>query len=163
MDLGTSITAILIAIACIIPFIIMNKINARRERQFLQPLFSLAQNHHSRVSQYDTWSNAAVGIDYHRGMVFFFKKIDNTEVSRQVTLSEIRKCRIVQVTKTASDEPDNFKPIAKIELTFEHLDKTKPDTILEFYNADADGGTLTGELQLVEKWRLLINNKMAAK
>ena len=163
MDLGTSITAILIAIACIIPFVIMHKINARRERQFLQPLFSLAHNHHSKVSQYDIWSNAAVGIDHTTGMVFFFKKVNNAEISWQVSLADIRKCRVVQVTKTSIDELDNFKPIAKLELAFEYLDTSKPDTLLEFYNADADGSTLTGELQLVEKWRQLINNKMVTK
>ena len=163
MDLGTSITAILIAIACVIPFIIMNKINARREREFLHPLFSLAKHHHSRVSQFDTWSNAAVGIDHKTAMVFFFKKVNNTEISRHVRLTEIKKCRVVQETKTAYDELDNFRPIAKLELALEPLDKTKPDILLEFYNADADGGNLTGELQLAEKWRQLINNSVAAK
>ena len=163
MDLGTLITAILIAVACIIPFIIMSKINNRLERQILQPLFSLAQKHHSKVMQYDTWSNAAVGIDHTTAMVFFFKKVNNTETSQQVSLSEIRKCRIVQVTKTANDGQDNFKATTKLELVFEYLDTSKADTLLEFYDAAADGANLTGELQLIEKWRQLIENKMAAK
>lgn len=163
MDLGTTLTAILIAVVCIIPFVIMNKINTRREQRFLQPLFSMAQNHHSKIKQYDTWINAAVGIDHKTGMIFFFKKVNNIETSRQVHLSEIRKCRVKQVTKIAGDESDNFKAIAKIDLAFEHLDTRKAELLLEFYNADTDGGTLTGELQLAEKWQKLINYKIAAK
>ncbi|MDN3655983.1 hypothetical protein QWZ08_10125 [Ferruginibacter paludis] len=163
MDIGTSVTAILIVIACIIPFVIMNKINARRERQFLQPLFNLAEHHQSRLSQYDTWSHSAIGIDHTNGIVFFFKKINNIETSREIRLSAIKKCRVIHVSKTVNDGQENFKGIARLTLAFEHLDNTKADELLEFYNADSDGESLTGELQLVEKWRHLIDNKMNPK
>lgn len=163
MDLGTTITALLIAAACVIPFVIMNKLNARRERKILEPLFNLAQKHDSTISGYDIWNNAAVGIDNRTEMVFFFKKATGTDIFRQVNLSEIRKCRLIQVTKTSGDEQDNFKPVAKLELVLEHQDSSKADIMLEFYNADLDGGTLTGELQLVEKWRQLIDKKIASK
>jgi hypothetical protein len=163
MDIGTSVTAILIVIACIIPFVIMSKINARRERQFLQPLFNLAKHRQSRLSQYDTWSHAAVGIDHTTGMVFFFKKVNNIETSQEIRLSTIKNCRVYHVTKTVSDGQENFKGIARLTLAFEHLDNSKADELLEFYNAESDGDMLTGELQLVEKWRQLIDNKMSSQ
>jgi hypothetical protein len=141
----------------------MNKINSRREQQFLQPLFNLAQEHHARLSQYDTWSNTAVGIDHNTGMVFFFKKVNNTGISRHVSLSAIKKCRVIQVTKTINDGQDSFKGIARLALAFEHLDNSKADALLEFYDASSDGDNLTGELQLVEKWHQLIHNKMSLK
>jgi hypothetical protein len=141
----------------------MSKINARRERQFLQPLFSMAEHHQSRLSQFDTWSHAAVGIDDTTGMIFFFKKVNKVETSRQVSLSAIKKCRVIHVTKTVGEGQDNFKGIARLTLAFVHKDNSKADELLEFYNADSDGDTLTGELQLVEKWRQLIDNKMNPK
>jgi hypothetical protein len=160
MDIGTSITAILIVLACIIPFVIMSKINARREKQFLQPLFNLAQHYQSRLSQYDTWNNTAVGIDYNTGIVFFFKNVNNTRMSLQVNLSTIKKCRVIKVAKTINDGQDNFLGVAKLALGFEHKDTSKADALLEFYNADSAEAGLTGELQLVEKWRRLIDNKI---
>ena len=33
---------------------------------------------------------------------------------------------------------------------------------VEFYNANTDRLTLTGELQLAEKWCVLVNNKLAS-
>lgn len=141
----------------------MSKINAPRKRQFLQPLLNLAQHNQSRLSQYDTWNNLAVGIDYNTGMVFFFKKVNNTGVSLQVNLSTIKKCRVIQVAKTLNGGQDNFLGVAKLALAFEHKDTSKADALLEFYNADSDEAGLTRELQLVEKWRQLIDNKMNPK
>jgi hypothetical protein len=40
-------------------------------------------------------------------------------------------------------------------------DKNKPDTKVEFYNADYDRLTLTGEVQLSEKWCKILNDKIA--
>jgi len=46
-------------------------------------------------------------------------------------------------------------------LVFSFQDKGKNEVVLEFYNAEYDSSTLTGELQLVEKWCKIFNEKIS--
>ena len=122
----------------------------------------MAQKYNYDVSQHDIWGNAAVGIDKTANIVFFTKKIKETEVAQQISLAEIQKCRVINITKIDSSQNDNFKMIHKLQLSFANRDKAKTETILEFYNADEDGLNLTEEVQLVEKWCRIINDRIDA-
>ena len=88
--------------------------------------------------------------------------MNDIETHQLVTLHEIQRCHVITATRNGSNEDGIFKIIDKLELVFEHRDKRKADTILEFYNADYSSPTLTGELQLVEKWCKMLNDKIAA-
>ena len=56
----------------------------------------------------------------------------------------------------------SIKAFDRIDLVFSNKDKSKADVVVEFYNANTDRLTLSGELQLAEKWCTLINNKVAS-
>ena len=160
MDSGTLIIAILFILVCSIPFVIMG--SKKREKQFLRMLLEMAGKNNGKLSTYDFLTHAAIGIDDRANMIFFVKKVYNMETHQLVTLHKIQKCCVITATRNGSNEDGIFKIIDKLELVFEHRDKRKADTILEFYNADYSSPTLTGELQLVEKWCKMLNDKIAA-
>lgn len=162
MDSGTIIIAILFILVCSIPFIIMGRNSKKREKQFLRTLLEMAHKNNGKLSTCDFLTHAAIGIDNDTNLVFFVKKVNHIETHQLVTLHEIQKCNMITATRNASNEDGIFKIIEKLELAFEHRDKRKADTILEFYNAAYSSPTLTGELQLAEKWRKIINDKIAA-
>ena len=76
--------------------------------------------------------------------------------------AEIRNCRAINTRSTQSSEDGNFRPIEKLQLAFTHLDKNKPDVVFDFYNATNDYSLLNGELQLMEKWQKIANDKLTS-
>ncbi|MEY4875083.1 MAG: hypothetical protein RL708_232 [Bacteroidota bacterium] len=160
MDLGTTITALVIVLICIAPFVVMSRSNKKREKRFLQSLSELAKKSNSTILQHDIWLNAAIGIDEATNMIFFTKKVTDIETAQQVALAEIQKCRVINTSKTVNNNGSNFKAIDKLELAFNYHDKNKAETLFEFYDANAVGSTLSGELQLVDKWCKIANDKI---
>ena len=53
-----------------------------------------------------------------------------------------------------------MKVVDRIELTFVNQDKIKSDTMVSFYNSEYDRLTLSGEIQLAEKWSKIANAKI---
>jgi len=50
--------------------------------------------------------------------------------------------------------------VDKLELSFYPVEKGKPEISIEFYNDEYDSLTLSGELQLAEKWEKLLNEQL---
>jgi hypothetical protein len=155
MDLETTIIGIAVIFICIIPFVVMNRSTKKRERQLLQSIFKLAQKSDCTVSLFDHWNKSAIGVDESIKVIFFTKATDNHEMLAKVNLSEIQKCRVINVTRTVNN--NGFHYIEKLELTLTYHDKNKAESILEFYNANSDSLSLNGELQLIEKWQKIIS------
>ena len=147
---------------CIILFVIINGNKKKKTKQFLQPLNDLAEKENCKVSTYDIWNNSVIGIDDATNRVFVIRKINDSEISQKINLAEIFRCKVVEVSRTSGPKEGNIKAFDRIDLVFSNKDKSKADVIVEFYNANTDRLTLTGELQLAEKWCVLINNKVAS-
>lgn len=162
MDLGTSIVGLVIILICIIPFVIMSINNRKKEKTMLQGLFTFAERNNCKISQHELWNNSLIGIDETANVIFFTKKLKDNEISQQINLTEIQKCRVVNSSKTVNNKDDNFKVVDKLELAFIFNDKNKAEIIIEFYNADYDSLTLSGELLLVEKWCKIIRDRISA-
>ncbi len=77
-----------------------------------------------------------------------------------MNLNEISKCQVINSSRTLNNKEGIVKLVDKLKLTFTPLDKNKPDIILECYNVAFDNLTLSGELQLVDKWCTLSNSKL---
>ncbi len=161
MHLGTTIIAIVITIIFTIPFVILGRNNKRKKNKLLQGLTKIADSHQCTISRFDVWAGNAIGIDDAKHRVFFTRKSNEAETLQQIDLSQIQKCRLINSSRPAGIKGNNFKVTSKLELAFSFLDKNRNDVLLEFYNADYDNLTLTGELQLAEKWFELCNTKIA--
>ncbi|MCC6754323.1 MAG: hypothetical protein IT266_10120 [Saprospiraceae bacterium] len=163
MDLGTTITGIIILLICIIPFVIMYLNNQKREKKLLQELSTFAERNNCKISQHELWNNnSLIGIDETANMIFFIKKLKGNEIMQQINLTEIQKCRVINSGRTVSNKNGSHKVVDKLDLAFTFHDKNKEEIIVEFYNADYDSLTLSGELQLVEKWCKIINDRISS-
>lgn len=153
--MGSIITGLLIVTICVLPFVLMNRRHRKKEKEFLTALYSMAGNRQVKISKYDSWSNAAIGIDANKSVIFFTKRTDEGNINLQVELQDIRQCRIER-----TNSPD-YKSIDRLELFLIPKAKEKAVTALAFYNAAPGSPTLAGELQLAEKWCSTINSRLA--
>ena len=147
---------------CIILFVIINSNKKKKAKQYLLPLNELAENKNCTISRYDIWSDSVIGIDETQNIVFAIRKTKEKESSIEVNLAEIFRCRVAEVSRTSGPKEGSIKAFDRIDLVFSNKDKSKADVVVEFYNANTDRLTLSGELQLAEKWCTLINNKVAS-
>ncbi|RDB02726.1 hypothetical protein [Runella aurantiaca] len=157
MDLGASIVGMIVILICIIPFVLISINNRKKGEKLRQKLFGFAENSNFTISRFDSWHHSSIGIDDQNSIVFFTRTVNDQAFLRQINLSEIQKCRVIISRKTAS----NSGEIERLELAFTYHNKQKSEVILEFYNAAYDSLTLSGELQMVEKWGKIVNDKIS--
>ena len=162
MDSSTTITVGIFILICIILFVIINSNKKKRAKQYLLPLNELAENKDCTISLYDIWSDSVIGIDETKNIVFTIRKTKEKETNLAVNLAEIFRCRVAEVSRTSGPKEGNIKAFDRIDLVFASKDKSKADVVVEFYNANTDRLTLTGELQLAEKWCKIVNDKITS-
>lgn len=161
IDTGTLLTAVFFLLLCTVPFILLNISHKRKVKQNLLLLNGEAAKHNLQVSTFNTWGNTSIGMDEKANVIFFTKRTADGEIAQQVKLAEATKCRIANIKRSESDGGHHYSLTEKLELVFEMRDKSKTETALPFYDILYDGGMLTGELQVAEKWCNIINNKIA--
>jgi len=165
MILTGSIT-ILATISLIVFFQIRNR---NREKKVFSALQTFAKEINSTISSYDSWDKTLVGIDNgENNKLFFLRTISNKEYREVINLSEVMSCRVVIDERTVEYKREKVNVIDKIDLVFSFVNTHKQDVKLEFYNADYDQLTLSGELQLAQKWAgivksILVTNKKLEK
>ncbi|MFM6925881.1 MAG: hypothetical protein ACKOU7_10310 [Ferruginibacter sp.] len=162
LDTGTILTAVFFLLLCIIPFILLNISHRKRVKQNLQLLNREAGKYQVSVNTFNTWGNTSIGMDENANVIFFTKKTADGDTAQLVALTETEKCRIANIKRTESDGDHHYSLTEKLELVFESRDKKKAETALAFFDIEHDGGMLTGELQMAEKWCNIINHKIAA-
>jgi hypothetical protein len=159
IDTGTILTAVFFLLLCTVPFILLNLSHKKRVKQNLLLLNRQAGKSNLTVSTFNTWGNTSIGMDEAANVVFFIKKTTDGDIAQQVAIAAAQKCRIANIKRTESDGNDHYSLTEKLELVFE--DKKKTETALPFYDIQYDGGMLTGELQMAEKWCSIINARIA--
>lgn len=162
MDSNTIVIGGIIVLFGITLYILNIRSKKKKEAQFLQPLSRLAEKDNCKISQYDIWNNSVIGIDTTQNIVFAIRKKKENETSVVVNLAEIFRCRVIEVSRTSGPKEGNSIAFDRIDLAFINKDKSKADVVVEFFDANTDRLTLTGELQLAEKWCVLVNNKLAS-
>lgn len=156
MDSGTTIIGLMFLLFCVIIFMVMISNNRKKEKRLLQSLEKLAKENNCKIVQFDIWNHSVIGIDDATSVLFAIRNAKEESITSRVDLSEIRSCRI---DKTCRESVDN--EIEKLQLVFTNKNKNRPDTLLHFYNREYDTGSLSGELQLIEKWNTIANNTIA--
>jgi len=162
MDSGTTIMGIVILFICVTPIILSTVHNSRKKKKILQGLFDFAEKNNCKISQNGMSNSLTIGIDDTANMVFFRNETKDNEILQQINLSEVQQCRVVNSTRTVKNKNSNYSVVEKLELAFTNQDKNKKEIVLEFYNQFNDGLTVDGEVQFVEKWCNIINNKISS-
>ena len=161
MDLETVIIILILFLICLVPIVLINRRKRKREKLLSKSFFNFAEKRNCRISEYDFWNNTAIGVDKDVHKLFFRRATNNDELSGEINLTEILKCRMVNTNRSVSNNEINQIVIDKLELAFTFYDIDKPDIFWEFYNADRDSFSLSGELQLTEKWLKIVNTELA--
>ena len=161
MDKGTTIMGIVIVLICALPIILSTVNNSKRKKRILQGLYDFAAINNCKISKYAMINNLTIGIDEPSLMIFFIKKTNENDILQQINLSEIQKCKVINSARSVKSKDNSLNVIEKIELAFAFKDKNKKEILLEFYNHINDGSTFTGDVNLVEQWCEIINNKIS--
>jgi hypothetical protein len=135
--------------------------NLINEKQFRNKLFSLAAKSSCEISEFDFWKSSAIGIDKNKHRIFYLREIKSEELKREIDLSEIQKCRVLNASRSMHSKQGNYVSIDKLELILTNRDKEKPEIGLEFYNITNDSLAISGEVQLVEKWSGIVEKELA--
>ena len=133
----------------------------RKEKQLKNKLFQLAATNSCAISEFDFWKNSAIGLDKDKHRIFYVRDIKSEEYKKEVDLSEIQKCRVINASRSMHNKNGNYTAVDRLELMFTFRDKTKPELGLEFYNTTHDSLSLAGEVQLVEKWSGIVDKELA--
>ncbi|MBI2280357.1 MAG: hypothetical protein HYU68_06670 [Bacteroidetes bacterium] len=151
MDIGITITgAILIAI-CILPFVLMGRNSRKHEKLLFQSLSNIAAKQNCKITQHECCEEYIIGIDETSNFLFFFKRIKDKEISKQINLADIQSCKIVKTSRSSDNEK-----IDKLELSLLPSLKNKANIILELYNSD-ERMHLGDDFLLIERWAKKIN------
>lgn len=153
MDLQTILVGSISIFLCFLPFIIMNINKKRRENKILHSMNKLAQEQGCTITQHEFCSELVIGIDENKKFVFFCKKSNDKETAQFVNLSSIQQCSIIHTKDSET------KVTEKIELCFTPIGSNKANQLFEIYNGN-ESLQLMGEIQLVNKWEKLINDKL---
>ena len=160
MDLST-ILGWLITLFIITGLIVFLRIkNLNKKKQTLSILQTFAKENNSEISIYDTWDKTLIGVDNKKmNKLFFIRSIQGKDTRQVIILSDILDCKMAKISRNVSFKGETVHVIDKIDLVFSF--NKKPNISLEFYNSAYDHLTLSGELQLAEKWLELIKKSIS--
>ena len=160
MGFGT-IFGLVILIIIVLAVVIVNSNKKNKKKQFMQTLSDLAEKSNCKISEHDLWNNTLIGIDTAAHKLFFIRKTADIAISNEIDLLGIQKCRVINSSRVISNNETNHTVIDKLELALTSPDAKIADTMLEFYNTNRDNLFLNGELQLAEKWAVIVNENIA--
>jgi hypothetical protein len=169
MDSNMILTWSILILATISLIVFLKIRNRNRGKKAFSVLQNFANGINSNISSFDSWDKTLIGIDNGEiNKLFFLRTISNKEYREVINLSEVMSCRLVLDQRTVQYNKEKVNAIDKIDLVFSFVNTHKQDVKLEFYNADYDQLTLTGELQLAQKWSgivksILVTNKKLEK
>lgn len=161
MSLGLIITGVLCLLLLAIIAVSTSKSKKKKQVRFLDPLNRLANSANCKISNYDIWNDSVIGIDDVKNVVFAIRKTNGTEEKISIDLSEIFRCRVAEISRVSGPKEGNIKVFDRIDLVFANKEKSKSDQVIVIYSSNTDRLTLAGELQLAQKWCMLVNNKLA--
>jgi hypothetical protein len=161
MSLTTILTILLLIIACVLPFVIIKRRDKRAEKKIRQILLDHASNSNHSISQHELLNQKVIGIADATNRCFFLKRFSTKDVIHEVDLNTVERCYINKTTRNSID--GNYSATERIELRFASQSKTNPEVVFELYNLEQDSLSMSGELQLAEKWKSIIDKKLLDK
>lgn len=152
MDTPTIIIGLIVLIICILPFLIGSKKARLEAKNNLNRLNEFAKESNGNITQYQSWINTIIGLDQNKKILYFIRKVNGNETKIAIEMNEI-KMSLVMITRSSFNSN-----IETVKLSLESLNKSESKIILEFYDAEFDGLTITGQLQIANEWEKKIND-----
>ncbi|MEP2669488.1 MAG: hypothetical protein ABJH04_10860 [Cyclobacteriaceae bacterium] len=157
MYLGTTITGVLLAAACAMPIVISNRNRSKRMKHFFDLLKNYASQLNGQVDQYDVWNGTAIGVDKVKMKLFYIQTNGESRIEKELILKAVRHCQVEKKIRTVNNGGESAKVFERIDLRFSFTDTATPEVLLPFYNNNRDNLSIDRELELANKWSVLIN------
>lgn len=157
MNLGILITGIIIVIIGGLPIILINNTAKNNEKKLMKALFDFAAKSNCSITQSDSLNKRTIGIDRINRKLFFLKSSSNQIIEKEIDLSQIKKCQIINSSRKVKSKDGSYKVTEKVELNFTHYDAAKHGAQIEWYNVANDNFMLNNDYLLIEKWGKIIN------
>jgi len=157
MHLGTTITGVLLVVACVLPLVLASRKRKKKEHQLLNDLQTFADKFNAKIADHELWNGTAIGLDKNLMKLFFIRTTSGVQFEREVSLAEVKSAKIAKTGKSTKGKDGDVQLIEKLELELLFTDPNKPRVLLEFYDCNRDNITLSGELQLLDKWVKYVN------
>jgi hypothetical protein len=149
MELTTAALGLLVAVICILPFVLISRGRKKKEKSFVDLITSLAKTNNNKIDEYDRWNSTIIGIDHSSVRLFFCRNAAHSELQKIIDLWDVQSCNVESENRTIKSE--NYHVIEKVGLYIRFKDARKPPLMLPFYDAASDSLTIMEELQLAEK------------
>jgi hypothetical protein len=143
-----------------LPFFLNSFFKKSKELKFLKEFSNLAEKEKVVISQKELWRNCyAIGIDNNsRKILYMNKRKDNSE-NISIDLSEVEKCRIVNINKTVKNYDGRSNLSDRIELVFTLRKSDLPEKVLEFYD-NAEFMPTENDQSHAENWLQIITSNL---
>jgi len=163
MNTSTMITLAIIIAIIIVLYMVISTNRKNKEKKKLQMLTDLASKQNCNITKYELYSKISLGLDEKNNFLFYLKTTGENAETRHINLTEVKKCKVVNTSRTVRFNNSNSIVVERMEISFEPNGKAAEPVLLEFYNVDTDGSMLNGELLLAEKWSAIVNERLNAK
>lgn len=160
MDSGTIIITLIFIAVVTAPFILTGYNKNKKKKGLLGQLEEMAGKEDCNISYHEFCCNFVIGLDETKNHLFFYKKAENQEFAKSINLQNYNSCKMYNSNRTVGEKKEKYYVVDRLELIFYPAGKETPEVSIEFYNDDYDRLTLSGELQLAEKWEKLLNERL---
>jgi hypothetical protein len=161
MDLKSSIIIGVIILYMLLPFIWIGASNIKRVNRLKKGLFALASESGHQISRLNHWDDSLIGIDDTVNILFFTRRINDSEVSKVIDLAGVQECRRVHSTRTATDKDGKREITERVELVLTYWGKSRDAAVLGFFDAEHELWTETIVLGLTQKWSMIISKAVS--
>lgn len=158
MDISIVIISAIIIALCLLPVVIFRAKQKKNKQHFKNILSEIANTKGLKIKTCELATPIAIGLtDNDEAFVYYHKHENGSEEQACILLSEIKRCNLNKINRESGSGN-----IGKLIMTFESYDKSKPEISLNFFDA-SETFLLRGELELAEKWKLLIDEAVGSK
>ena len=163
MDFATALIGIAVLAAITLPFLLMGRSQGKQDKQLQAALLQAAAQNGLNITQKDFWARKyGIGIDPTAGKLLYLKKKSEAIQTLLIDLTQVEKCRLVNLSRGVKTHQTASKVIEHLELRFTFHQPGSSEQILEFYNVD-ESLTMGREVLLLEKWNQLVQEQLTQK
>lgn len=159
MDAVSIFTALIVMGVFMLIFILPTIGTKRNQKKMHAKLNGLAREHNATITYSTILGDVIIGLDEQHEIVFYFKLVKEIENSNVIFLKEMKNCKMLNQTKSLKSKNENYNQFEKLGLRFVPKDKTKPDTVWEFYNIE-ETSHLNFDLKLLEQLGMKLNARL---
>ena len=149
---STLLIGLILIAAIVVPIALLNYKKAKKNAVIKAQFAEMTKS--AIIANQEFWNGYLIAIDEVDKKCFYIHQEDTSCKSQIIDLTQYSSCRVV----TSSSLGTSGTAVDMVELVFTPKIKNAETMSLLFFDAETDGFTLNGELQIAERWQKLCNN-----